>query len=236
MYRQTGGWQYIDYSNDDIQDIVASVWQKACSCENQYLCATLKQEEYGRFTHVFGHKDGAFRNLVNLCSDASTSFASYQIIFEQQNNSPMLSPMIKQAIKNHPYHQFVIVTDASAFHSGLNIRKTRRFLRKLETRLEYSNSTGLIIPMTVHYVGANKPLEYIETQGQEPVEDYNQQLRNMAMNRDYKVLDTYHMTRNMPSQDGTHYPMASVALAQILLHYIRDYTFEQQSPSNGHGE
>lgn len=77
--------------------------------------------------------------------------------------------------------------------------------------------------MTVHFVGANKPIEFQELQGRQPVEDYNQQLRKMAKNKQYKVLDTYTMTRGMPSHDGTHYPMASVALAQLLLLYIRDY-------------
>mmetsp|Transcript_3679 Transcript_3679/g.8474 ORF Transcript_3679/g.8474 Transcript_3679/m.8474 type:complete len:163 (+) Transcript_3679:1096-1584(+) len=143
--------------------------------------------------------------------------------------------MIKRLIASHAAQQqhhnhssssssFVIVTDASALHSGLNIRKTRRFLDKLEALLHSASNNWRIIPMTVHHVGPNKPKEYLPHQGRQAVEDYNQLLRTLAeKKKNYSLLDTYGITKGMPSYDGTHYPTASVALAQILLLYIRDY-------------
>ncbi|CAJ1936891.1 unnamed protein product [Cylindrotheca closterium] len=231
-----GGVQYI-HSNP--HDDLGHVWKRACSCENQFTCATLKQQDdMGRFTHAFGYNNMTYLNHVDWCQKSNNIGIdtrqhpprTYQIILEQQNNNPKISPMVRQLIANHAkYHSaFVIVTDASALHSGLNIRKTRRFLDKLENLLRLqssSRSSWLIIPMTVHHVGANKPNEFLEQQGRQPVEDYNQQLRTWVEQKktNYRLLDTYSMTQGLPSNDGTHYPSASVALAQILLLYLRDY-------------
>jgi len=81
--------------------------------------------------------------------------------------------------------------------------------------------------MTLHAPGSNKLERWLATQGRKPTEAYNEMIREKAcQNSNDFVLETFAVTQNATSIDGTHYfQEPNVLLAQLLLNAL-DYSNE----------
>ena len=112
--------------------------------------------------------------------------------------------------------------DTIIVNGGLHFRKMNdRVLERVFHRPEFTSVSRLVC-MTVHAPGSNKPDQYLERQGLAPTQVFNDMIRNGAcLNRNDFVLESFSLTINATSFDGTHYYQEpNVLLAQLLLNAL----------------
>ena len=100
-------------------------------------------------------------------------------------------------------------------NGGLHFRQMNvGVLERVFHHPEFKNVSRLVC-MTVHAPSSNKPAQYLERQGLAPTQVFNDIMRNGAcLGRNDFVLESFAVTRNATSIDGTHYyhePMAKRA-------------------------
>ena len=107
-------------------------------------------------------------------------------------------------------------------NGGLHFRRMNgRVLKRVFSRPEFTNVSRLVC-MTVHAPGRNKKAEYLERQGLAPTQAFNEMIRNgTCLGSNDFVLESFAVTRNATSLDGTHYLQEpNVILAQLLLNAL----------------
>jgi hypothetical protein len=107
-------------------------------------------------------------------------------------------------------------------NGGLHFRKMNdRVIERVFHRPEFLDISRLVC-MTVHAPGSNKPVQYLERQGLAPTQIFNEMIRNSAcLDSNDFVLESFSLTLNATSYDGTHYYQEpNVLLAQLLLNAL----------------
>jgi len=107
-------------------------------------------------------------------------------------------------------------------NGGLHFRKMNdRVLERVFHRPEFMSVSRLVC-MTVHAPSSNKPVQYLERQGLPPTQVFNEMIRNGAcINSNDLVLESFSLTLNATSFDGTHYYQEpNVLLALLLLNAL----------------
>jgi hypothetical protein len=111
-------------------------------------------------------------------------------------------------------------------NGGLHFRKMNdRVLERVFHRPEFMSVSRLVC-MTVHAPGSNKPDKHLERQGLAPTQVFNEMIRNGAClyNNDF-VLESFSLTLNATSWDGTHYHQEpNVLLAQVQIYTHKTHT------------
>jgi hypothetical protein len=112
--------------------------------------------------------------------------------------------------------------DTVIANGGLHFRQMNgRVLERVFHRPEFMSVSRLVC-MAVHAPSSNKPAQYLERQGLVPTQVFNEMIRNGAClgSNDF-VLESFSLTLNATSWDGTHYHQEpNVLLAQLLLNAL----------------
>jgi len=176
---------------------------EACQCEKSWQC-------WKESTHRFTERDPQYglcpkwtRNHVWVGSlqDFQEQYCHHQRNQSSTTNTPL-----------------IVIGNGNALHRQLEFRNVYQhmdILRRVSTA-----SGGTIIPMTVHWPGPNKPVPYRLLQGYTAVQRYNQELRHWSLYYDLWLLETYQLTKDMWSRDGTHYDDDNILLVQVLLNQL----------------
>ena len=181
---------------------------KGCMCARQWHTDCVPPDE---------HRFGAAASAEAICSRWTRSHVAVDHHFGLDLPRPELTRLLTMK-RERP----VVVTDASALHHphhGLNFSHVVGFYEELFSLV--SSRGGWLIPMTIHYVGPNKPAKFLATQGAAAVLRYNAALHDWARARGIPVLDTYAFTYGTFSRDGVHYDDGNIGLIQLLLNLLQ---------------
>ena len=86
------------------------------------------------------------------------------------------------------------------------------------------NGWPRLIWLTTHAAGPLKPLAFAAKQGNERILAYNRDIYRYCQQNNITLFDTYNMTRQTYSYDGTHYGFGvNMMKAQILLNIFEDH-------------
>lgn len=170
-----------------------------CQCEHQWQC--YKHPVDGRF------RSHASAPQFTVCPLWTRDHISWQ--------SDLTSLQRTRPIND----ALVIIDDASALHSSLEWSKLEN---KMHASLKVARRLGGdMIPMTVHWPGPNKPVQFRKSQGPEVLEQYHQALRNWSKSQDVWVFESYQFTKEEWSRDGVHYDDLNIALSQLLMNHLQ---------------
>jgi len=118
-------------------------------------------------------------------------------------------------------HQDTVLVNGGLHFSVNNRVMNRRVMERIFHRPEFENVSRRVC-MTLHAPAGNKPAQYLKSQGLAPVRAFNEIIRDGAClgSSDF-VLESFSVTRNATSFDGTHYfQEPNVLLAQLLLNAL----------------
>ena len=107
-------------------------------------------------------------------------------------------------------------------NGGLHFRKMNdRVIQRVFHRPEFKSISRRVC-MTVHAPGSNKQEQFLPRQGLAQTQIFNEMIRNRAcLDSNDFVLESFSLTRNASSYDGTHYYQEpNVLLAQLLLNAL----------------
>ncbi len=111
-------------------------------------------------------------------------------------------------------------------NGGLHFRRMNgQVIERVFHRPEFMSVPRLVC-MTVHAPSSNKPAQYLERQGLAPTQVFNERIHNGAClgSNDF-VLESFSLTLNATSWDGTHYHQEpNVLLAQVQTIFINTHT------------
>ena len=135
-------------------------------------------------------------------------------------NATALKALIEGRIKHDFGGKAVIVTDV-AIHGSFNQQAAYSLLYEPLANITRDSRIPLVL-MTPHTPQANKPAAFQKTQGQPVVRAWNARLHAFAESHGgVPVLDTWALTYNASSYDGTHYGSAvNLLLAQTFLNWL----------------
>ena len=242
----TGATKYIAKIETQSDLVLANTWKRMCACQNYPGCSKPIMTWNGVWDHQFTYDSTSYKNFDNLCVDSmDDGTPAYQILYIKEYSDP-LSTQLKQKMvdvasnlrQNH--RSVIVISDATALAGGLNVTKTKQFWNNLHLTLGPSVPIIMQIPITVHYVGRNKAVKWLATQGPERVEDYNKKLKEWVHHQQTHPIQyhseptsqdatattktlplyTYNLTSTMHSKDGTHYKGVSIACVQFILNYV----------------
>ena len=181
----------------------------------QYLCKGENQFTDG-ICHAFIEMDGH-----DLCTGKSSKF---YISFIEAYNVKHLDVAIR-TIKKLLGEPFTYVLIGSGIHDNFDWKMM--ISDYLEPIVSIVSSKGIgwprLVWLTTHAAGPLKPLTYAVKQGNEAIKRYNQQIARFCYRNNITLFDTYNMTRQTYSYDGTHYGLGvNMVKAQVLLNFIED--------------
>ena len=116
-----------------------------------------------------------------------------------------------------------VIAIGVGLHMGLNADKVFNGYLKpiLQLKHQAASQWPLIIWLTTHAHGSIKPIPYIESQGNDKIIRYNQEMRRFLEPFEVPVFDTFNLTVGVHSYDGTHYGFGvNMMKAQLFLNFL----------------
>lgn len=119
------------------------------------------------------------------------------------NHTPLAIAAIKEALRE--YRPLLLL--GIGIHEQFNVSKVINFYIRPIIRVinMYRNLSPEIIWFNTHAAGQLKPLVFQRTQGNKNILYFNQHMREFCRRNNIKVFDTYNITHDVHSFDGTHY-------------------------------
>ena len=137
------------------------------------------------------------------------------------------APTVRAAFNDSTYNRTADVAKMGPLHYLLDYERIRQdwgepFMREVEL----APLPVTVIFLTMHRPQVEKkPLQYRDSQGPAAVAAYNDKLRAWAAGYNATVFDTYTITTNATSYDGTHFGLAvNTVISQLLLNTIAQMT------------
>lgn len=189
-----------------------------CDCDEQFF------EVHCR-PHMMAYYDGAQTAICPSWEHGSgflhPILEYYQLDHFGAGEMQTLSSLIHQhAVAQHNGRGLLLLN--TALHDNLHIPTLLPNI--WEPIFSIAAETNVIVLcVTVHAPQRNKPAAYLETQGDSSVQQWNTAMVAFCESRGAPILDTYAITHNATSFDGTHFTApVNVVIAQTILNFLAE--------------
>ena len=166
------------------------------------------------------------KTVRNVSQLPEGKFCQGQSTFEyslQQFYSMQYAKLALQKVRGKLNATNSVIAIGVGLHMGLNAHKVFNGYIKpiLQLKNQAASQWPLIIWLTTHAHGSIKPIPYIESQGNDKIIRYNQEMRRFLEPFEVPVFDTFNLTRGVHSYDGTHYGFGvNMMKAQLFLNFL----------------
>lgn len=198
-----------DPLNGALKPALSTINKNYCKGENQFVDSSCHSKLATKWEEI--------SNNEMYCS---SNKRKVKVSFVQAY-STSLYPLAGRAIQKILSDPRPLILLGIGVHDNFNASKViTNYLKPIfDTRKHYNNSNPLFIWLNTHAAGPLKPLIFQDTQGNEIIEKFNEQLRQFCRNNSVMVFDSYNITKGVHSFDGTHYGSSINKLKIKLLLY-----------------
>ena len=181
--------------------------------------------------------DSAKSNCAGKIAMTSQGIPAHKVCQGRFNNSVKCIPaynlgragMALNVIRENLNKSKSVVVVGVGLHMNLdfNAVKSRYMDPIIQLKKNSRSEWPLIIWATGHTQGTLKPVQYLKTQNNDRIMEYNRQMKEYLQPHRIPVFDVFNLTVGIKSYDGTHYGFGvNMVKAQLLMNFLEE-KFEQ---------